>query len=56
MHGGGFAGTIQALVPFAQLDAYQTGIEAVMGKGACHPLRIRPVGGVEVLCKTPEFH
>ena len=56
VHGGGFAGTIQALVPFARLDAYQTDIEAVMGKGACHPLRIRPVGGVEVLCKTPEFH
>lgn len=56
VHGGGFAGTIQVFVPLAQLDAYQNGIEAVMGKGACHPIWIRPVGGVEVTQENADFH
>ncbi len=48
VHGGGFAGTVQAFVPFALLDAFQTGIENALGKGACHVLSIRPQGGVEM--------
>ena len=48
VHGGGFAGTIQAFVPFDILDAFVTGMDGVLGKGACHVLRIRPQGGVEM--------
>ena len=45
VHGGGFAGTIQAFVPDDMLPVFRTGIEAVLGKGSCHVLAIRPVGG-----------
>ncbi len=48
VHGGGFAGTVQAFVPFDILEAFRTGIDAVLGEGACHVLSIRPEGGVEV--------
>ena len=48
VHGGGFAGTVQAFVPFDILDAFVDGIDAVLGKGACHVLSIRPQGGVEM--------
>ena len=48
VHGGGFAGTVQAFVPFEILDRFQTGIDAVLGQGACHVLSIRPQGGVEM--------
>ena len=46
VHGGGFAGTVQAFVPYAVLDEFCTGIDAVLGEGACHVLSIRPQGGV----------
>lgn len=49
VHGGGFAGTVQALVPFEILESFRTGIDAVLGEGACHVLSIRPQGGVEAL-------
>ena len=45
VHGGGFAGTIQAFVPMEQLEAFKAGMEAVLGQGKCHVLRIRPQGG-----------
>jgi galactokinase len=45
VHGGGFAGTIQAFVPVEKLDAFRTGIEALCGAGRCHVTRIRPQGG-----------
>ena len=45
VHGGGFAGTIQAFVPKARLDAFCKGIEHVLGKGACHVLSVRSEGG-----------
>ncbi len=45
VHGGGFAGTIQAFVPLDMLDTFKTQTEAVLGKGKCHILSIRPVGG-----------
>ena len=48
VHGGGFAGTVQAFVPFDLLDTFQAGIDAVLGEGACHVLSIRPQGGVEM--------
>lgn len=49
VHGGGFAGTIQAFVPLDRLDAFQDGIEALLGPGMCHVLRIRPQGGCVVV-------
>lgn len=49
VHGGGFAGTIQAFVPVTQADAYVTEMERVFGEGACYVFRIRPVGGTEVV-------
>jgi galactokinase len=48
VHGGGFAGTIQVYLPFDTLDAYRAGIEAVFGPGSVTPLRIRPLGSVEL--------
>ena len=48
VHGGGFAGTVQAFVPFEILDSFRAGIDAALGEGACHVLSIRPQGGVEM--------
>lgn len=48
VHGGGFAGTIQAFVPTDLLDAYSEAMEKVFGKGSCYKLYIRPVGGTAV--------
>ena len=48
VHGGGFAGTIQAFVPFDLLDAFVAGMDSALGEGACHVLSIRPQGGVEM--------
>lgn len=45
VHGGGFAGTIQAFVPLDILTAFRSEIEGALGAGCCHVLRIRPVGG-----------
>jgi len=47
VHGGGFAGTVQAFVPFDILEEFKSGIDAVLGEGACHVLSIRPQGGVQ---------
>ena len=47
VHGGGFAGTVQAFVPVGILESFRKGIDAVLGDGACHILSIRPHGGVE---------
>ena len=48
VHGGGFAGTVQAFVPFDLLGNFRDGIDSVLGQGACHVLSIRPQGGVEM--------
>ena len=48
VHGGGFAGTIQAFVPYDILDEFVAGMDAALGQGACHVLSIRPQGGVEM--------
>ena len=48
VHGGGFAGTVQAFVPYDMLDAFVAGIDGVLGQGACHVLSIRPQDGVEM--------
>ena len=46
VHGGGFAGTVQAFVLTEMLEAFRTGIDGALGVGACHILSIRPQGGV----------
>ena len=48
VHGGGFAGTIQAFVPEDRLSLFKTGMEALLGQGKCHILHIRPQGGCVV--------
>lgn len=45
VHGGGFAGTIQAYVPLEQVENFQREVEALLGEGVCHVTTIRPVGG-----------
>ena len=45
-HGGGFAGTILAFVPFDLLDTYRANMDAVFGQGATTVLAIRPEGVV----------
>ncbi|MDR1629959.1 MAG: galactokinase [Oscillospiraceae bacterium] len=49
VHGGGFAGTIQAFVPLSLLDTYKAAMEGLFGEGACHVLQIRAFGGTEVV-------
>ncbi|MBE6886343.1 MAG: galactokinase [Ruminococcaceae bacterium] len=48
IHGGGFAGTIQAFVPTGLVEHYRTGMEAVFGPGSCYILSVRAAGGCEV--------
>lgn len=45
VHGGGFAGTVQAFVPDDMLAGFRAGIDAVLGAGSCHVLSIRCEGG-----------
>ena len=49
VHGGGFAGTIQAFVPAEMVKEYKDSIERIFGDGSCHQMKIRPVGGIEIL-------
>ncbi len=49
VHGGGFAGTVQAFVPNDILESFRAGIDAALGEGACHILSIRPQGGVQMI-------
>lgn len=45
VHGGGFAGTIQAFVPNDMVAEYSSEMERVFGAGCCYRLAVRPVGG-----------
>ena len=47
VHGGGFAGTIQALIPTESVGEYTELMDGVFGKGATMVLNVRPIG----LCK-----
>lgn len=49
VHGGGLAGTIQAFVPNEMLEEYKEKMEQLFGKGSCHILSVRPVGGVMLI-------
>ena len=48
VHGGGFAGTIQAYVPFAEVEGFRALMDGVFGEGKCIVLRIRPEGAVKI--------
>ena len=48
VHGGGFAGTVQAFVPLDMLDTFKATVENAIAPGCCHVLSIRPVGGAVV--------
>ena len=49
VHGGGFAGTIQAFVKNDNVDNYKTKMEKVFGEDSCHILKIRKYGGIKVM-------
>ncbi len=49
VHGGGFAGTIQAWVPENLLEVYRSGMDAVFGEGSCAVPGIRAVGMARVV-------
>ena len=44
VHGGGFAGTVQAYVPLAEVDAFRRETERIFGAGACYVLQLRECG------------
>ena len=48
VHGGGFGGTAQAFVPLDMLDGFCDRVEASLGRGCCHVVRIRPAGGIRL--------
>ncbi|MDD6527230.1 MAG: galactokinase family protein [Oscillospiraceae bacterium] len=48
VHGGGFAGTIQAFVPNEMLDEYKNTMNSIFGDDACYVLSIRPMGGAKL--------
>ena len=48
VHGGGFAGTVQAFVPLDMLDSFKAAVENAIAPDCCHVLSIRPVGGAVV--------
>ena len=49
VHGGGFAGTIQAFVQNNYVDVYKKNMDLVFGTGSCNVLKIRKYGGVQVI-------
>jgi galactokinase len=54
VHGGGFAGTIQAFVPLELLEEYRSTMETLFGAGSCYVLRVRPQGGARIPIFTAE--
>lgn len=48
VHGGGFAGTVQAFVPLDMLEQFKANVDAAIGNGKCHVLNIRVQGGIQV--------
>lgn len=49
VHGGGFAGTVQAFVPEEMTEEFIERMETVLGKGSCFNMAIRPAGGIRIL-------
>ncbi len=48
VHGGGFAGTIQAFVPNEMIEEYTAAMKSIFGDDSCYVLSIRPFGGVQI--------
>lgn len=48
VHGGGFAGTMQAFVPNELVDSYKKAMASLFGEGCCYVLNIRSTGGCQV--------
>lgn len=48
VHGGGFAGTVQAFVPNENVEEYVRTVNGVFGEGKCHVLKIRPEGAIRL--------
>lgn len=49
VHGGGFAGTIQAFVKSEDVPEFKKAMENLYGEGSCYVLKIRNLGGIQVL-------
>lgn len=49
VHGGGFAGTIQAYVPLDMVSSFKNGMDTLLGEGACRVTYIRPIGGCTLI-------
>jgi galactokinase len=49
VHGGGFAGTVQAFVPSDAVNGFKAIMDSAFGEGACLVLRVRREGAVRVL-------
>lgn len=49
VHGGGFAGTIQAFVKDQYVSEYKKNIEGIFGEDSCHVLKVRQSGSVKVV-------
>ena len=48
VHGGGFAGTIQAFVPAEHVEEFRATMDGAFGAGACLPLHIRQIGACKI--------
>ena len=48
VHGGGFAGTIQAFVPVGETDAFVSAMRKILGEDSCYILKVRSHGGCEI--------
>ncbi len=49
LHGGGFAGTVQAYVPANATEGFKTLLESVFGEGSCYILRVRRDGAIKII-------
>ena len=49
VHGGGFAGTVQAYIPKERFEEFRADAERIFGKGSCSRLAVRPCGGVRII-------
>lgn len=49
VHGGGFAGTIQAFVKNEFVPTYKAALDNVFGPGSCHVLKVRKYGGMKIM-------
>ncbi len=48
VHGGGFAGTIQAYVKNEYAETYRTAMDHLFGEGTCMEMKIRPEGVMKI--------